>query len=196
MTTYAVVQTGGKQYQVSPGDVIDVELLDADEGATVHLEDVRMIAGGAELLLGSPQVPNAHVVAQVQEQRKGPKLIVFKYKAKKHYRKKNGHRQRYTRLLISGIFAEGQTLAETDEAVAPLPVVEVVAEEAEAAVVEEAVEEDAAEAEAAVVEEPAIEEPAEGEPTGEEGAEESQKTESAEGSLPEAEPEEKQKDGA
>ncbi len=178
MTTYAVVQTGGKQYQVSPGDIIDVEMLDADEGATVHLENVLMIAGGAELLLGSPQVPNAHVVAQVQEQRKGPKLIVFKYKAKKHYRKKNGHRQRYTRLLIGEIVTEGQAPAEADEEAGPLPVVEAVAEdvaEAEAAV------EDVAEAEVAVAGE---------------GAEEVQESEAAEGSLPQAESEEGQRDGA
>ncbi len=178
MTTYAVVQTGGKQYQVSPGDIIDVEMLDADEGATVHLENVLMIAGGAELLLGSPQVPNAHVVAQVQEQRKGPKLIVFKYKAKKHYRKKNGHRQRYTRLLIGEIVTEGQVPAEADEEAGPLPVVEAVAEdvaEAEAAV------EDVAEAEVAVAGE---------------GAEEVQESEAAEGSLPQAESEEGQRDGA
>ena len=80
------------------------------------------------------QVPNAQ--AQVQ-QRKGPKLIVFKYKAKKHYRKKNGHRQRYTRLLIGEIVTEGQAPAEADEEAGPLPVVEAVAEdvaEAEAAV--------------------------------------------------------------
>ena len=176
MTTYAVVQTGGKQYQVSPGDIIDVEMLDADEGATVHLENVLMIAGGAELLLGSPQVPNAHVVAQVQEQRKGPKLIVFKYKAKKHYRKKNGHRQRYTRLLIGEIVTEGQAPAEADEEAGPLPVVEAVAEdEAEAAV------EDVAEAEVAEAGE---------------GAEEVQESEAAEGSLPQAESEEGQRDGA
>ncbi len=168
MTTYAVVQTGGKQYQVSPGDIIDVEMLDADEGATVHLENVLMIAGGAELLLGSPQVPNAHVVAQVQEQRKGPKLIVFKYKAKKHYRKKNGHRQRYTRLLIGEIVTEGQAPAEADEEAGRLPVVEAVAE-------------DVAEAEVAEAGE---------------GAEEVQESEAAEGSLPQAESEEGQRDGA
>ena len=170
MTTYAVVQTGGKQYQVSPGDIIDVEMLDADEGATVHLENVLMIAGGAELLLGSPQVPNAHVVAQVQEQRKGPKLIVFKYKAKKHYRKKNGHRQRYTRLLIGEIVTEGQAPAEADEEAGRLPVVEAVAE-------------DVAEAEAEVA-------------VAGEGAEEVQESEAAEGSLPQAESEEGQRDGA
>ena len=114
MATYAIVQTGGKQYQVSPGDVIDVERLEAEEGATVELADIRMIGGG-DLMLGTPQVAGAHVVAEVQEQRKGPKLIVFKYKAKKHYRKKTGHRQQYTRLIINEIVVDGRVLAKVEE---------------------------------------------------------------------------------
>ena len=115
MVTYAIVQTGGKQYQVTPGDVIDVERLEAEVGATVELGDVRMISGAGDLMLGVPQVAGAHVVAEVQEQRKGPKLIVFKYKAKKHYRKKTGHRQQYTRLVISEIIVDGRVLAKVEE---------------------------------------------------------------------------------
>jgi len=115
MATYAIIQTGGKQYQVSPGDVLDVERLEAEVGATVDFADIRMIGGGGDVMLGAPQVAGAHVMAEVQDQRKGPKLIVFKYKAKKHYRKKTGHRQQYTRLVINEIIADGKVLAKIEE---------------------------------------------------------------------------------
>lgn len=107
MTTYAVIQTGGKQYRVQPGDVIDVERLDAEVGSVVELADVRMVNGEGGLLVGTPQVAGARVLAAVQEQVKGPKIYVAKFKAKTHYRKRTGHRQRYTRLHIDQIVTEG-----------------------------------------------------------------------------------------
>ena len=102
---YAIVQTGGKQYRVAPGQVITVEKLPAEEGATVELEDVRLVADGENISLGSPKVEGARVVAEVVEQGKGEKIIVFKYKPKAHYRNKTGHRQLHTRLAIKEIVA-------------------------------------------------------------------------------------------
>ena len=115
MPAFAIIQTGGKQYQVSPGDLIDVEKLPQEVGATVALDDVRMVAHQDGLLVGSPQVEGASVVAEVRDQLRGPKLIVFKYKAKTRYRKKNGHRQSYTRLLISQILVGGEVKAAIEQ---------------------------------------------------------------------------------
>ena len=112
MTSFAVVQTGGKQYRVRPGDVLDVERLALDVGAPVDLDDVRMIAGDGELLVGSPQVEGALVRAQVVEHLRGPKLVVFKYKPKTRYRRKTGHRQELTRLQIDDVVLPGAAKAE------------------------------------------------------------------------------------
>ena len=107
MTSFAVVQTGGKQYRVHPGDVVDVERLAVDVGSPVDLSDVRLIAGDGEVLVGSPQVEGALVRAQVVEHLRGPKLVVFKYKAKTRYRRKTGHRQELTRLQIEDVVLPG-----------------------------------------------------------------------------------------
>ena len=115
MTSFAVVQTGGKQYRVHPGDVVDVERLAVDVGAPVDLSDVRLIAGDGELLVGSPQVEGALVRAQVVEHLRGPKLVVFKYKAKTRYRRKTGHRQELTRLQIEDVVLPGSAEAEEPE---------------------------------------------------------------------------------
>ena len=112
MTSFAVVQTGGKQYRVRPGDVLDVERLALDVGSPVDLDDVRLIAGDGELLVGSPQVEGALVRAQVVEHLRGPKLVVFKYKAKTRYRRKTGHRQELTRLQIEDVVLPGAAQAE------------------------------------------------------------------------------------
>ena len=100
---YAVVETGGKQYKVSPGQTIDVERLDVAEGDTVELDKVLLIADGDKVTVGQPIVEGAKVVATSQGEGKGEKIIVFKYKSKVRYRRKKGHRQLYTRLLIDRI---------------------------------------------------------------------------------------------
>lgn len=103
---FAVLKTGGKQYKVSEGDVIYVEKLVADVDSTVELTDVLAVTTAeGELKLGAPVVDGAKVVAKVVAQDKAKKVIVFKYKPKKDYRKKQGHRQPYTKLLIEKIEA-------------------------------------------------------------------------------------------
>lgn len=102
---YAVVETGGKQYKVSEGMVIEVEKLPVEVGEEIELDKVLMVVDGDSVKVGRPFVEGAKVKALVQGQIKGPKIIVFKYKPKKRYRRKKGHRQRYTRLLIKEIIA-------------------------------------------------------------------------------------------
>lgn len=102
---YAVVQTGGKQYRVAVGDRIDVERLDAEPGTDITLDRVLMIAGDGDVRIGAPVVEGAKVIASVDEQTKGKKLIVFKMRPKKRYRKTQGHRQQLTRLTIKDIVA-------------------------------------------------------------------------------------------
>ena len=100
---HAVIETGGKQYKVVPGQTIDVEKLPGEAGATVDLDRVLLIAEDAKVNVGRPTVPGAKVVATVVGQIKGEKLIVFKYKPKTRYHRKTGHRQDYTRLAIKEI---------------------------------------------------------------------------------------------
>lgn len=102
---YAVVETGGKQYRVSEGDVINVELLNAAKGDTVVLDQVRLVAGDDGVKVGTPLVSGAKVTAKVQDVGKGRKILVFKYKPKKNYRRRYGHRQPYSRLVIEKIEA-------------------------------------------------------------------------------------------
>lgn len=107
ISIYAIVETGGKQYRVSPGDVIDVDKLPAEEGSTLELDRVLLIAQGEEVRLGSPTIEGARVVASVMGQVKAAKVVVFKYKPKVRYRKKTGHRQPYTRLEVKEIAGAG-----------------------------------------------------------------------------------------
>lgn len=100
---YAVIETGGKQYRVAEGDTIEVERVPADEGATVEIDRVLMVAGDTGITIGAPVVDGASVVATVSEHLRGPKITVFKMKAKKRYRRKTGHRQELTRLKIDAI---------------------------------------------------------------------------------------------
>lgn len=100
---YAIIQTGGHQYKVAPGDTIEVERLDAKPGSDVELAEVLMVSGDNGVQIGTPFVGGAKVVARVVGPAKGEKLIVFKYKAKKRYRRKTGHRQGLTRLNIKEI---------------------------------------------------------------------------------------------
>ncbi|NLY11389.1 MAG: 50S ribosomal protein L21 [Firmicutes bacterium] len=102
---YAVVETGGKQYRVSEGSAIFVEKLDVAEGDQVVLDKVLLFNNGEETKIGTPFIEGAKVVAKVDKQTKGKKIIVFKYKPKKNYRKKTGHRQPYTKLIIEKIEA-------------------------------------------------------------------------------------------
>jgi len=88
---------------VSPGETIDVERLAAEEGSTIELDRVLLVADGEKVTVGTPTVEGAKVIAEVLSEGKGEKIIVFKYKPKVHYRKKTGHRQIYTRLAIKEI---------------------------------------------------------------------------------------------
>lgn len=100
---YAIIETGGKQYRVSEGDVIRVEKLDAPVGETVLAEKVLAVGNGDDLKVGTPVVEGAKVSLKVQNHGKGEKIIVFKYKPKKNYRRKQGHRQPYTEVLVEKI---------------------------------------------------------------------------------------------
>lgn len=102
---YAVLATGGKQYRVQEGDVIYVEKLNADVDSTVELSEVLAVGTEEGIKVGAPVVEGAKVVAKVAAQGKAKKVIVFKYKSKKDYRRKNGHRQPYTKLVIEKIEA-------------------------------------------------------------------------------------------
>jgi len=102
---YAVLATGGKQYRVQEGDVIYFEKLNADVDSTVELNEVLAVGTDAGIKVGAPVVEGAKVVAKVAAQGKAKKVIVFKYKSKKDYRRKNGHRQPYTKLVIEKIEA-------------------------------------------------------------------------------------------
>ncbi len=100
---YAIIQTGGHQYKVAPGDIIEVERLDAATGSQVELGEVLMVSGDNGVQVGTPMVSGAKVIAKVLSQSKGAKLTIFKYKAKKRYRRKTGHRQNLTMLSIKEI---------------------------------------------------------------------------------------------
>lgn len=102
---YAIVKTGGKQYKVAQGDVLFVEKLEANEGDVVTLDQVLAVAGENGLTVGAPVLEGATVTAKVVAQGKAKKVIVYKYKAKKDYRRKQGHRQPYTKLVIESINA-------------------------------------------------------------------------------------------
>ena len=103
MVNYAIVQTGGKQYRVQPGDTIRVETLPHAEGDSVELDAVLMVSKDGDVTLGTPTVPGAKVTTQVVRNGRDKKIIVFKYKAKTRYRRKNGHRQGYTDLKVMDI---------------------------------------------------------------------------------------------
>jgi large subunit ribosomal protein L21 len=100
---YAVIETGGKQYKIQEGTMLDVELLPADPGAAVTLDKVLVLADGDTRTFGTPVVKGAKVRATVMAHRKAKKVIVFKYKSKVHYRRKKGHRQQYTTIRIDKI---------------------------------------------------------------------------------------------
>jgi len=112
---YAVVSTGGRQYRVSPGDTIDVEKLTGAVGDTVALTNVQLVGQGAEVTIGAPAVAGVRVEAQIAAQKRGKKIIIFKHRRRKGYRRKQGHRQSLTSLKITAIYTPEQNITH-DEA--------------------------------------------------------------------------------
>jgi large subunit ribosomal protein L21 len=102
---YAVIQTGGKQYKVEPGQELNVERLDGKVGDEVCFDKVLLVSKEGKVNVGRPVLEDARVVAKVTRQARGPKIIVFKYKRRKGYRKKKGHRQDFTAVKIVEIEA-------------------------------------------------------------------------------------------
>ena len=102
---YAIIKTGGKQYRVAEGDVITVEKIVANEGDVVTFDEFLTIAKDGEGLIGKPVLAGAKVTAKVEAQGKNRKILVFKYKAKSNYRRRQGHRQPFTKLVIEKIEA-------------------------------------------------------------------------------------------
>jgi large subunit ribosomal protein L21 len=113
---YAIIETGGKQYRVRPGATIDVERLEAAAGETVELDKVLLINDDKKITVGRPIVEGARVVATSQGEHKDKKVLVFKYKPKRRYTCKTGHRQIYTRLTIDQILGPGKKSAKTAKA--------------------------------------------------------------------------------
>ena len=104
---YAIIETGGKQYKVSPGQTLDVDRLVVVEGESIDLERVLLISDGDKVTVGTPTIDGAKVVATPRGEFKDKKVVVFKYKPKTRYRKKTGHRHIYTKLAIDKIVAPG-----------------------------------------------------------------------------------------
>ncbi len=102
---YAVITTGGKQYKVSPGDVVRVESLEAKKGDTIEIKDVYMVADGDKVSVGKPTLKTAKVTAEVVEEGRGEKLLIFKHRRRKGFRRTNGHRQNYTAIKVKEITA-------------------------------------------------------------------------------------------
>jgi large subunit ribosomal protein L21 len=102
---YAVIKSGGRQYRVEQGATIRVDKLPGEKGATLEISDVLLVADGENVKVGAPTVAGAKVTAEIVAQELGPKLLIFKFRRRKAYRKKTGHRQPFTALKITGISA-------------------------------------------------------------------------------------------
>ncbi len=102
---YAVIQTGGKQYRVSEGSTLRVEKIAADEGDSVEIDKVLLVADGDDVKVGAPYVEGGKVTATVKAQGRGKKVQIIKFKRRKHHLKRQGHRQAYTELEVTGISA-------------------------------------------------------------------------------------------
>ncbi|QDR80135.1 50S ribosomal protein L21 [Sporomusa termitida] len=102
---YAIIETGGKQYRVTEGDVLSIEKIDVAEGQTVDFDRVLTVVKDGEVVIGKPLISDAKVTAEVVSHGKGKKILVFKYKAKSNYRRRQGHRQPFTKVRIDKIFA-------------------------------------------------------------------------------------------
>ena len=140
---YAIIETGGKQYKVQNGDQVRVEKLNAEAGSTVVFDKVLAAGEGSDIKVGTPYLEGLTVEGEVVESGKGDKVIIFKYKSKKDYRKKQGHRQPYTLVEITSVAGVKAEPKKEEPAEAPA---EEVAEEAVEAVEEAPVEEVAEEA--------------------------------------------------
>ena len=105
---YAVIRTGGKQYRVAPDDVIEIERLAANAGDQVQFNEVLMVAGDGGVAFGAPLVAGATVAGEVKALTRGPKIIIFKKRRRKHFRRKNGHRQDLMEVRITEILTEGR----------------------------------------------------------------------------------------
>jgi len=105
---YAVIETGGKQYKVAAGQTLDVDRLDVAAGKELELSKVLVIADGDDTIIGTPTIEGAKVTATCLGEKKGDKIIVFKFKSKVRYRRKTGHRQLYTRLEVKQIIKPGE----------------------------------------------------------------------------------------
>ena len=103
MSEYAIFSSGGKQFNVKAGDVIDIELIEAESGGAIEFKDVLFTSDGKTTTVGTPNVDKAVVTAEVVDQVRGPKVVSYKYKKRKNYRRKVGHRQNYTRVKITGV---------------------------------------------------------------------------------------------
>ena len=102
---YAIIETGGKQYRVTPGEILNVEKIDAQVGSEHEFDKVLLVANGDDIQIGSPVVEGAKVTAEVIEHGKAKKVMVFKKKRRKGYKVKRGHRQQYTTIAIKAISA-------------------------------------------------------------------------------------------
>ncbi len=103
---YAIIESGGKQYKVSKGEVVNVDKLDKKIGETIELDTVKMVVDNGNVIVGTPLVKNAKVILEIVRLTKGKKVVVFKYKPKKGYKKTKGHRQQYTSLKVKDIKVE------------------------------------------------------------------------------------------
>ncbi|MCK5726295.1 MAG: 50S ribosomal protein L21 [Thiotrichaceae bacterium] len=102
---YAVIKTGGKQYRVSEGDIIEIEKLDSDEGVAVDFEDILMVGEGENVKIGTPFIEGGKVTGTIKEQKRGKKIEIIKFHRRKHHQKRTGHRQYLTKVEITGISA-------------------------------------------------------------------------------------------
>ncbi len=110
---FAIIESGGKQYKVEKGATVEVEKLDGQDGATITIDKVVLISNNSSLKIGTPYVVGAAVTANVVGQVKGEKLRIYKMKAKEHYQRTTGHRQKYTTIEITDIKEEGATRTKT-----------------------------------------------------------------------------------
>lgn len=120
--SYAVIRTGGKQYRVTPGDLIRVEKIAGDQGSTVEFTEVLMTADESAVRIGTPLLAEARVTGQVVQHGKAKKILVFKKKRRKNYRRHRGHRQEFTEVRVTGIesgaLRQAETAAASESAVA------------------------------------------------------------------------------